>query len=221
MGRFVDLTGQRFGKLIALEVDEERKGKNRLYYWKCTCDCGNKVSIEGGSLRKGKSTSCGQCSKNKFYILDNHVIGETTNQEKFYFDLEDFEKVSKHTWFNMNGYITARINKKQIKLHRFVLAPPIDMIVDHINHKTNDCCKANLRICTHAENMRNRDKKNKTKSIYKGVSWHNQRNKWQSTIQFNLKHISLGLYDCEEEAALAYNKKAIELFGEFANLNKI
>lgn len=56
-------------------------------------------------------------------------------------------------------------------------------------------------------------------SKYKGVTWDKGRNKWQSRIKKDGKSIYIGRYVSEEEAGRAYNKKAIELFGEFAKLN--
>lgn len=61
MGRFVDLTGMRFGKLTVLEPAESRRkkdGKPRRY-WKCMCDCGNLAEVEGYSLTSGHTQSCG------------------------------------------------------------------------------------------------------------------------------------------------------------------
>ena len=62
--------------------------------------------------------------------------------------------------------------------------------------------------------------KNKS-SKYKGVSFHKRQNKWQSQIMVNKKHINIGTFYHEIIAALAYNIKAQELFGEYANLNDI
>lgn len=42
MGKLIDLTGQRFGHLVVLKLDEENKSKNAK--WICKCDCGNIVS---------------------------------------------------------------------------------------------------------------------------------------------------------------------------------
>jgi hypothetical protein len=57
MPRFIDRTGQRFGKLVALE----RIGTDALkkVLWRCRCDCGNEVSVVAGSLVTGNTTSCG------------------------------------------------------------------------------------------------------------------------------------------------------------------
>ena len=52
----IDLTGQRFGRLLVLE---ERGRKRKEIAWLCQCDCGNAVVIGGWNLRNGKSVSCG------------------------------------------------------------------------------------------------------------------------------------------------------------------
>lgn len=57
MGKFIDLTGQKFGRLTVLEKDTERS-KNTTY-WKCICECGKEFSTRGTSLRNGKTISCG------------------------------------------------------------------------------------------------------------------------------------------------------------------
>lgn len=65
MGRFIDLTGQKFGRLTVIERDIERdnirkaEGKKPKTYWFCKCECGNITSVESVSLRSGATTSCG------------------------------------------------------------------------------------------------------------------------------------------------------------------
>lgn len=53
----LDLTNQRFGRLIAIEPTAERKGTNVV--WRCRCDCGNESLVPSGWLRKGLKRSCG------------------------------------------------------------------------------------------------------------------------------------------------------------------
>ena len=58
MGKFIDLTGQKFGRLTVIERDMSVptcKGP----YWICKCDCGNTVTVKAYSLRSGITKSCG------------------------------------------------------------------------------------------------------------------------------------------------------------------
>ena len=57
MSALKDLTGQRFGRLVVLERAENNM--HRKTQWKCRCDCGNERVIEGNSLRRGVTKSCG------------------------------------------------------------------------------------------------------------------------------------------------------------------
>jgi hypothetical protein len=92
--------------------------------------------------------------------------------------------------------------------------------LDHVNGDKLDNRKENLRRATQQENLRNKAKtESKTSSKYKGVSWHSTANRWRAYIVVDYKQIYLGLFDSEEDAAVAYNVKASELFGEFARLN--
>ena len=58
--RIKDLTGQRFGKLTALERLDEKS--NRCYLWRCVCDCGKEVTVRANALTSGNTKSCG-CAK--------------------------------------------------------------------------------------------------------------------------------------------------------------
>jgi hypothetical protein len=157
-------------------------------------------------------------------------------------DDEDWNKVKQYTWhihyhknidnfyvdsFYVDNETPAKLKKnKTISLHRLVMGVTDPKIfVDHINHETCDCRKENLRICTHAENQMNRRLNKNNKSGYNGVTEHKKSGKWRVRIAVNNKQQLLGYFDKSEEgtkeAALAYNKKAIELFGEFAHLNII
>ena len=55
--RIHDLTGQRYGKLVA--VEKTGKKQNNSQVWLCECDCGNKVEVSAGNLTSGKTNSCG------------------------------------------------------------------------------------------------------------------------------------------------------------------
>lgn len=142
-------------------------------------------------------------------------------------DAEDFEKLSKYSWcFDGRNYaVRNKWDKKNkigkiVYMHRELFGVDIGKYVDHINGNQLDNRKENLRIVTHAENIRNQKVNPKRgRSKYKGVYWNKEKNKWQAQITFNYKCKSLGRFFKEKDAAIAYNHAAKELFGEYANLN--
>lgn len=56
MGKLIDLTGQRFGRLVVLSRHVD---KNKRAFWLCLCDCGNQAVVNGSSLRDRVTRSCG------------------------------------------------------------------------------------------------------------------------------------------------------------------
>lgn len=68
MGKLIDLTGQRFGKLTVLN---KLPFRNKKTYWKCQCDCGKIKEVRGDHLRGGYIKSCGDCEKD----LTNKTFG--------------------------------------------------------------------------------------------------------------------------------------------------
>lgn len=74
-----DITGQRFGRLIALENTGEKQGT--LYLWKCKCDCGNEAIANIGDLKIGKVKSCGCALKESGFKNMKNLIDQK-NKEK-------------------------------------------------------------------------------------------------------------------------------------------
>lgn len=117
-----------------------------------------------------------------------------------------------HAVTNINGRLT--------KLTHILYNPPKGMVVDHINGNTLDNRSANIRICTQGQNLKNQHKWQKKKNgvKYKGVSKTNN-GRFVARIFNEGKNEFLGVFDTQKEAAVAYDKKAIELHGDFASVN--
>ncbi len=155
----------------------------------------------------------------------------TTRQGKtILVDAEDYEMLSQYKWHVVNTgrkytcYATAAIKQedgswKSFYMHRLIMKPGKDLLVDHRNGCGTDNRKSNLRICTKAENNRNSTGSGSSK--YLGVRLNTAGNRWLSAITSDYKVYNLGTFKTEAEAALVYNAKAIELHGEFAHLNII
>jgi hypothetical protein len=142
-------------------------------------------------------------------------------------DDEDYIGLSQYKWYAHNErghfYVCRDAGKgkdrQHFKMHRQIMSYPQNLEVDHRDHNGLNNQRSNLRICTHAENMRNQNVRATGLSKYKGVTWDNGIGKWKASIMFNYKNYYLGYYDLEIEAAKMYDKKAKEFFGEFAKTN--
>jgi hypothetical protein len=104
----------------------------------------------------------------------------------------------------------------RIAIHREILNAQKGIKVDHQDRDGLNCLENNIRLATNSENGANRVKFS-GKSKFKGVDFHN--GKVRARICINGKSIHIGYFPLEEAAAMAYDKKALELFGIFANLN--
>lgn len=115
--------------------------------------------------------------------------------------------------------------KTKVFMHQVVISNvPIGMVIDHINQDVLDNRKINLRVCTVRENSLNKRPHKNNRSQYKGVSIRKLKDgrlRYEARIYNNYVCICLGTFDTAEKAARAYNKKAKELFGEYAYLNDV
>lgn len=110
--------------------------------------------------------------------------------------------------------------QKTIRLHREIMKPTRIEKVDHKFGDTLDNRRENLRIATNAENCRAHCKKRaNSTSRFRGVHWNSECNRWQAQIMFGSKKFYLGLFSVEKDAAVAYDRKAVELFGQFSQPN--
>ena len=91
--------------------------------------------------------------------------------------------------------------------------------VDHIDGDRSNNKIENLRECSKRDNNCNRGAQSNGKSGYKGVSKIKGKQKWESYISKDGKKSHLGRFNSPEDAAIAYDKKAIELHSDFAYTN--
>jgi len=148
-------------------------------------------------------------------------------------DDEDYEKLAIYRWHSnikkvTNGIVvracrTIRTNGKRTSLYmtRFILNPPINKYVDHINRNTLDNRKINLRFCSNAENSRNRGTRFNSSSGYKGVSWSKQDQQWRVRVYRDYQLVYQELFEDKKEAVLAYNKMVKIYHKDFAKTNEI
>lgn len=189
-------------KYISVSLNQLKKQKT------CSIKCGSFLKIKR-NIKK----------KNKYITFKDYSIIRTIKGD-IKIDTELIPLINKYTWGIAKRYVESNIYGKRIYLHRLVINTPLDKITDHINGDRLDNRLKNLRICEQKDNCCNNLIRKINKSGYKGVV-KTKNNKYFSYISFRKKRYSIGYFRTAEEAAIAYNKKAIELHGEFASLNKI
>jgi len=132
---------------------------------------------------------------------------------------EDFESLSLYEWsiHNSGNKVYARgvVNGKKLYIHRFLMSLKKGEYCDHANGNTLDNQRSNLRICTNSQNLANRGAQKNNTSGYKGVVWQKQIKQWMVRIGTTY----IGIFKDKTEAAKAYNKAALERYGEYAQLN--
>jgi hypothetical protein len=136
-------------------------------------------------------------------------------------DAVDYDWLSQWKWTYSSGYArrTVQENGKEIRvyMHRQILNPLSCFLVDHINRNKLDNRKSNLRLSNKSLNAANSKVRIDNTSGFKGVAYNSDLKKWVAKL--NRQHI--GVFYSKEEAALAYNARAIEVYGEFITLNKV
>jgi hypothetical protein len=170
--------------------------------------------LNGNSLdcrRNNISTSF-----NTFIEKEGYVEMLTRKGDKVLIDKEDEMLLKKHTWnVDNGGYVVSNINKKYTQLPRFLLNPPEDKEIDHINRNPLDNRRCNLRICSHEENSRNRND-GRTKK-FRGVSKIGKY--YVMRIKCDKEKKMEKTFSLELAAASAYNYYAKKFHGEFAMIN--
>lgn len=156
----------------------------------------------------------------KIYLKNNRGIT--------FVDDEDYEYLNQFNWYlNINKtktkdlhYVQGWVNKRLIRMHRLLMKPGDGLVVDHIDGNGLNNTKSNLRIATRSQNEANaRSKTKKFKGVYFDKKKLNKQ--WYAYIHKDGKRYGLKYHLTEKDAAIAYNNKAKELYGDFALLNEV
>lgn len=165
------------------------------------------------------------------FVLESSNMDEgrwvsTTKGQRVLVSIEDYDRVMRHKWCaHSKGYAqrrgsgVTRVDRKIIYLHRWLVNAPDGVQVDHENRCKWDCRRSNLRIATPAQNQQNMDISRANTSGYKGVYWDASHGRWAVEIVANCRKHRLGRFHDPIMGARAYDRKAIELHGEFARTN--
>lgn len=167
----------------------------------------------------------GRNSNYRFITLHNNMRAKVS--------ASDYEWLNKYHWTAVWGetsqtwYATARIDGHNVKMHRLILKAKKGQIVDHQDFNGINNARDNIQIVS-ASVSRHRIRKPRFSphggtptSKYRGVSWQAATESWYAEITKEGKTYFLGRFDSEIDAAKAFNRKARQLYGKFAMLNKL
>ena len=161
---------------------------------------------------------------NEYIEHDDYIEIVLTQGQSTKISKGDFDKVRPYKWYAVKrrkGYWACAHSllpdgtKKNISLHRLLLEPDEDHVVDHINMNPLDNRRENIRIASRSQNQMNRRVSSNNTTGYKGVSIDSRSGKFIASISVNCKFIRLGTFQTAEEAAKAYAEASRKYHGEY------
>lgn len=208
--RALDLSGQRFGRLTAVERTNKRKGSS--YLWRCQCDCGRSCTVTAYMLTSGNVRSCG-C------LQDESRRTDITGQKRGHLTAI---KPTNHRRGNDTVWEwrcdCGAIIYKTPELVREGMSTMCPSCARELRRQHAALAQEQRDTETGMmpgalENLRSgKPFKNNTSGV-RGVSWHNGTGKWAARISENGKTRTIGYYDTIDEAAAARQNAVLIKYG--------
>lgn len=209
MPKETDVTGQKFGRLTALE--RKREGKRTYYY--CQCECGNELWVRADALNE-QTKGCGYLSKERAKDITGEKFGKLTALEK------TNERSS-------NGSVIWKCicecgNAKNVSLKHLTKDTTISCgcmtepaYLNNFNKAIEKNRKENFVEGTNIHSISRTAPKSNNTSGVPGVTWVKNRKKWSARITFQGKTYNLGTFVNKESAIQVRKEAEDKIFGEF------
>ncbi len=169
MSKFIDLTGQRFGRFVVIKQTKKDKFGNRR--WLCLCDCGKEKIVLVAHLRSGATKSCGCLNKEIITKHGHNRIGKQTGiYQSWYAMIQRCTNPNHKNWKSYGGR-GITVCKRWLKFKNFLedmKECPSELTIER-NDKNGNYCPENCRWATRKEQARN--KRNSRYVTYKGKRW--------------------------------------------------
>lgn len=221
------MPGQRFASVVVVgwPFYARLSESTSQQYAICRCDCGRYFAERTVTLRAGKRVSCG-CLADQYRRIRSTTHGSSyTRLYSIWCGMKNrcqpgARPANAH--YNGRGIRVSSDWEKHFGAFKdWALANgyfeglELDRIDGQQGYSPENC-----RWASRSAQMWNQGIRRTLKtSRYKGVSWSLSRKKWQAQIQKHHKHLHLGFFSEEAEAARAYDRAANDLFGPYARPN--
>ena len=217
MGKFKDLTGERFTRILVVSRAENNKHNHTC--WNCICDCGNEIIVTSGALRAGQE-SCGclrkeqlvtrltrhGMHKTKFYHVWEALIQRVTNPNDFaYKNYGERGITIDPCWLDFIGF-------KNDMFDGYKEGLTIDRIDVNKGYSKENCRWVGYDVQGH-----NKRKREGCSSQYLGVCACGRDKMWKAEIRKDFARMNLGRFQLEEDAARAYDNASEHLYGDRPN----
>jgi hypothetical protein len=207
--RKLDLTGQRFGRLMVIE--EAGRSKNKRISWECVCDCGETVTVVSGDLTSGHTQSCGCLNKERSKKANTTHGMRGTSTYQTWADLIKRCNNPKNTGFKNYGGRGIKVCKEWLRFEKFFKdmgEKPANLTIERVDNNKG-YYKGNCKYATSTEQNRNQRIRKDNKSGTAGVWYDKELQKYQVNIRANYKQIYIGLFANLQDAKAA--RKGAEL----------
>lgn len=200
----IPMLGKKFGRLTV--VEEAGRAKDGTILWKCKCSCGVIKTINGSSLRKGFTRSCG-CynseikSKRFKKIFTTHGMSKTATYRSWCHMLGRCNNPNDARYSDWGGR-GIKVCERWLKFENFFAdmgEKPKTLTLERINNNKG-YYKKNCKWATYSDQNRNMRVYKTNKFGVSGVSWNKQCQKYRVNIGVNSKPLYLGLYETLEQA---------------------
>lgn len=220
MGKFKDITGNKYNKLTAISVTS-RVDHTGNKIWIFECDCGNIVERASSRVTLGHTKSCGCIHKEvitshgmvntKEYRTWNRIINRTTNP--------NFPNYDKYGGAGIKVCDRWRGSFQEF-YNDMGKAPSSNHSIDR-KDPTKGYFPENCRWATSREQSWNTRSRRASVKGYKGISYDKDRDMWTASLRRGSHHCFIGRYTTEDEAAYAYDLALKTIYGEneFVRLN--
>lgn len=223
MTKFRDLSGMRFGQLIAISRAENKTSTQTK--WNCKCDCGNEVVVFGANLTTNHSQSCG-CVKSITVSLrvrkhgQSHIGSSGASSTEYMIWTNMLTRC-----YNENNNHYVNYGARGIKvcdrwkndfscfIEDMGLRPSKEHSIDRIDCN-GDYTPENCRWADAYVQSRNQRVKKNNKSGFSGVFWSKQTKKWLVSIRYDGKQRHIGTFANIDEAVKARKEAELKHWGK-------